>query len=147
MGFAKKMDKLPKDFSEGIEGDFSVTEAILEAKPVEEIVDFDGLDSIGQTIERILSGTVEEKFEALVVFNEHITTNLQKSRESLVKNSLFISRTFADVLDGLFERITEFPPKFLKYLVLVFKKWLWIDFIIQEITQEELLVLVEVRFH
>lgn len=96
--------------------------AILTARPIEEIVDLASLDKIGETIHKILIGTIEEKLDALILFNEVITTNLNEFKESLIKNAEFISRTFADVLDGIFYRYQhDIPVKFVKYLTGVFK--------------------------
>mmetsp|Transcript_24037 Transcript_24037/g.27721 ORF Transcript_24037/g.27721 Transcript_24037/m.27721 type:complete len:84 (-) Transcript_24037:621-872(-) len=80
------------------------------------------LDSTGEIIEKVLYGNMEEKVDALVMFNEVVTTNLIQSKESLIRNAEFISRTFADVLDGIFYRYQDdFPTKFVKYLINVFK--------------------------
>lgn len=97
--------------------------AILTARPIEELVNLGSLDRTGDIIEKVLYGTIEEKVDALVLLNEVITTNLHESKESLIKNAEFISRTFADVLDGIFYRCQDdIPIKFVKYLVQVFKK-------------------------
>jgi hypothetical protein len=97
--------------------------ALCIARPVEELVDFENLDQIGKIVERILFGVIEEKFDALVLFNETLTTKLAMMKESLVKNALFITRTFSDVLDGVLDpRREDVLPKFVKYFIQVFKK-------------------------
>ena len=119
--------------------------AILTARPIEELVNLGNLDRTGDIIEKVLYGTIEEKVDALVLLNEVITTNLHESKESLIKNAEFISRTFADVLDGIFYRCQDdIPIKFVKYLVQVFKKWFCVDFIIKAVSEQELTILVEV---
>jgi len=52
---------------------------------VELLIDFSNLDKIGKIIKTILTKPVEEKFDALVLFNEIIMTNLNKYTESLIK--------------------------------------------------------------
>jgi hypothetical protein len=69
-----------------------------------------------------LVGDIDEKFDALVSFNDYLTTSLHDYKQSLIENSEFISRTFADVLDGIFQFIDSVPPKFIKYFIIVFKK-------------------------
>ena len=90
---------------------------------MEDLVDFENLDQIGKIVEKILFGVIEEKFDALVMFNETLTTKLAMMKDSLVKNALFITRTFSDVLDGVLDpRREDVLPKFVKYFIQVFKK-------------------------
>lgn len=104
--------------------------AILTAKPIDELVDLQSLDSTGEIIEKILYGNIEEKLDALVLFNEIITTSIFVCKDSLIKNAEFISRTFSDVIDGIFYRYKDdFPTKFVKYLIQVFKKCFSVEFI------------------
>jgi hypothetical protein len=85
-------------------------------------VNLTALDKIGKTVQKIMIGDIDEKFDALVVFNDYLTTSLQDYKQSLIENSEFISRTFADVLDGVFQYVDSVPPKFIKYFIIVFKK-------------------------
>lgn len=89
-------------------------------------------------------GDIDEKFDALVSFNDYLTTSLHDYKQSLIENSEFISRTFADVLDGIFQFIDSVPPKFIKYFIIVFKKWFCLDFVTKQIGEEELTILVEI---
>lgn len=102
------------------------------------------LDKIGKTVHKILVGDIDEKFDALVSFNDYLTASLQDYKQSLYENSEFISRTFADVLDGIFQFIDSVPPKFIKYFIIVFKKWFCLDFVTKQIGEEELTILVEI---
>jgi hypothetical protein len=85
-------------------------------------VNLSALDKIGKTVQKIMIGDIDEKFDALVVFNDYLTTSLKDYKQSLIENSEFISRTFADVLDGVFQYVDSVPPKFIKYFIIVFKK-------------------------
>lgn len=117
----------------------------MVAAPIDELIDMQALDSTGEIIEKVLYGSIEEKVDALVTFNEVITINLSENKESLIKNAEFICRTFADVLDGIYYRYRDdFPTKFVDYLVKVFKKCFCIGFITQNISEPELRILVEV---
>ena len=50
--------------------------AILSAKPIDELVDLGSLDNTGEIVEKILYGNIEEKLDALVLFNEIVTSNI-----------------------------------------------------------------------
>lgn len=79
------LDHFDEDISEGKLEIFNIILAIFDADPVELLIDFSNLDKIGKIIKTILTKPVEEKFDALVLFNEIIMTNLNKYTESLIK--------------------------------------------------------------
>ena len=79
------LDHFDEDISEGKLEIFNIILAIFDADQVELLIDFSNLDKIGKIIKTILTKPVEEKFDALVLFNEIIMTNLNKYTESLIK--------------------------------------------------------------